>query len=375
MLPSSNLFSIALAGAALYPVVAASEVACRIVTFHVDATGDNFDISQDFDPNNATAIDAFVHQALTTGQVASNGQAPVTAALSISGQYCAPVGEEYSESIQILVHGNTCDRTIWDGLGQTPLQARGYSYQRALATHGYASLALDMPGHGQSTAADPNSIVQMPLEAAVITNIAASLRSKQNPLGAAFSKVVFVGHSYGSVTGIAAARLDPGFADALIMTGWSSRLPLPSPLLELNLRSAALLFPRFENLPLGYLAASNATGYSDIFFGGSFEPEIPQQSFRLQSIITCGEGGSIVAGLAPAVNYAGKVFVITGDKDVLFCNPANGPCESQLSGSSALVPSAAGFQTHLIPNTGHNFMLHNSKADSFHQIAKFLQTL
>ncbi|KAI5455615.1 Alpha/Beta hydrolase protein [Mariannaea sp. PMI_226] len=349
-------------------------VDCKITTFPITVSSNNSDLTGDYDPNNATSIDAFVNQALNTGAVGNGGDVATKASLSISAQYCTPAGSRNLQNIQVLVHGNTCDRTIWDALGQSSLQKENYSYQRYFASRGYATLAIDMPGHGQSTFPDPNTIVQMPLEAAVINAITTSLRSKKNPLGVAFSKIAFVGHSYGSVTGVAAARLTPGFADALIMTGWSAYLPLPSPLLQLQMHSAALLFDRFKKLPLGYLTASNKTGHENIFFGGSFDPRIPETSFRLQSVMTCGEGGSIVTGLQPAPIYNGKVLVITGNDDILFCNAANGACVDQLSSSTALLPNATSFNTHVIPNTGHNFMLHNSKTDSFNQIQLFLDT-
>ncbi|KAI5455873.1 Alpha/Beta hydrolase protein [Mariannaea sp. PMI_226] len=371
MRASSYLFG-AVAAVSVPYTAADLAVDCKITTFPITVTANNFNLTGDYDPNNATSIDSFVNQALSTGVVGSGGEVTTSASLSISAQYCAPNGSKNLNKIQVLVHGNTCDRTIWDALGQSSLQQENYSYQRYFASRGYATLAIDMPGHGKSTFPDPNTIVQMPLEAAIINAITASLRSKRNPIGITFSKIAFVGHSYGSITGVAAARLTPGFADALIMTGWSAYLPLPSPLLELQMHSAALLFDRFKTLPLGYLTASNKTGHKNIFFGGSFDPQIPETSFLLQSVMTCGEGGSLVTGLQPATVYNGKVLVITGSDDVLFCNPMNGACTDQLSGSTILLPNATSFNTQVIPNTGHNFMLHKSNIDSFNQIKQFI---
>lgn len=350
---------------------------CRIVEFSVSATASNLDFGNSFDPDNATSINQFVTQAMNTGAVGAVGEVSTSASFSISAQYCAPSNAAHPEAlpIQILIHGNTCDRTVWDALSEPDLQASGYSYQRYFASQGYATLAVDLPGHGKSTIPDPNTIVQMPIEAAVIESIVASLRSKSNPLGIAFPKVVFTGHSYGSITGVAAARLSPNFVNAMILTGWSAFVPLPSPLLLLQMQPAALLFDRFKGYPLGYITASNETGHEEIFYGGDYDATIPKMSFDGQDVMTCGEGGTLAEGLQPATGFTGNVFAITGSEDVLFCNPNNGACIDQLAKSSSLFPDAASFQSQVIDNTGHDFMLHNSKLKSFEKIQQFLQTV
>lgn len=374
MRPTFSCFN-AVALASLCATTQGFGVTCKSFQFQVQVTGNNLKISDDFDPNNSTSIDAFVKKALNTGQATNQGRTAITASLAISARFCAPAEFKNLGSIQILVHGNTCDGNIWDGLGQHSLRERGYSYQQYLGAAGYATVALDMPGHGNSSVEDPNTVVQMPLEAAIITTIADSLRSEQNPIGIAFSKIVFVGHSYGSVTGVAAARLNPNFADALVLTGWSSSLPLPSPLLALQMHSGAILFDRFKDLPFGYLSASNETGHEDVFYGGFYDGDLPKHSFELQSVMTCGEGATIGEGLMPAAAYKGRVLVITGSNDILFCHPSNGACDGQLAGSTALLPNAAVFKTHVIPNTGHNFMLHSSRLNSFRLITQFIQGL
>ncbi|KAL7941494.1 alpha/beta-hydrolase [Trichoderma barbatum] len=368
--------SFSIAALALAASSAASKaVECKIVKFPVSVTANNEDFGNALDPNSVSSINQFLNQGLSTGAVGIVGQVSTTATLSISAQYCAPAGATHPEArpIQLLAHGNTCDRTVWDALSRPDLQASGYSYQRFFASQGYATLAIDLPGHGSSTLPDPNKVVQMPVEAAVIDAIAASLRSKSNPLGVSFPKVVFTGHSYGSLTGVAAARFAPNFVDAIVLTGWSVFVPLPSPLLQLQMQPAALLFDRFKGYPLGYITASNETGHEDIFYGGAYDPTIPKISFDTQDVMTCGEGGSLGEGLQPATGFTGKVFAITGSEDFLFCNPGNGVCAEQLTNSAFLFPNATSFQSQVIANTGHNFMLHTSSTEAFTKIQKFLE--
>ncbi|KAK5989559.1 hypothetical protein PT974_11086 [Cladobotryum mycophilum] len=351
----------------------AANIDCHMVEFPVTATANNEDYGNDFDPNNATSIVAFIDQALNTGSVGIVGQVSTTASLSISAQYCGPAGATDLDTIQVLVHGNTCNKAIWDALYQPQLQNAGYSYQRFFASQGYASLAIDLPGHGNSTHPDPNTVAQIPLQAAVISGVTSALRTANNPLGTAFRKVIFGGHSFGSITGVAAARFTPDFADALILTGWSVKLPLPNPLLQVQLQPAALLFDRFRDLPLGYVTSSNFTGHEETFFAGDFDPSIPPISFATQDIMTCGEGGSIGEGLQPASGFKGKVFAISGELDDYFCNAKNGDCADQLAASKALVPDASLYETYPIPNTGHDFMFHHSSTQAFQQIQQFIE--
>ncbi|KAM6477923.1 alpha/beta-hydrolase [Trichoderma sp. SZMC 28011] len=368
--------SVTIAAFALAASSAAQEaVECKIVEFPVSVTANNEDFGNTIDPKSVSSIDQFLSQGLSTGAVGVVGQVSTSANFSISAQYCAPAGATHPETrpIQLLAHGNTCDRTIWDALGKPDLQASGYSYQRFFASQGYATLAIDLPGHGSSTIPDPNTIVQLPIEAAVIDAIAASLRSINNPLEISFPKVVFTGHSYGSITGVAAARFVPTFADAVVLTGWSAFVPLPSPMLALQMQPAALLFDRFKGYPLGYITASNKTGHEEIFYAGAYDPTIPKMSFDTQDVMTCGEGGSLGEGLQPATGFTGKVFAITGSEDFMFCNPKNGDCAEQLTNSSALFPNAISFQTQVIDNTGHDFMLHTSSTETFAKIQNFLE--
>jgi pimeloyl-ACP methyl ester carboxylesterase len=200
-----------------------------------------------------------------------------------------------------------------------------------------------MIGHGQSTIPNPTTVVQMPIEAAIVNEICVSLRSKGNALGVAFEKIIYIGHSYGVLTGIAAARVYPNFTDIMVLTGWSVSPAIPSPLRALQIEPASLVNARFENFPLGYLTSGNKTGRKDIFYGGAFDPRIADMDFELEDVMTTGEAGSFVDALQPADTFTGKVFAMNGENDVLYCNSVNGPCAEQLTNSRAYVPNAVVF--------------------------------
>ncbi|KAM0263369.1 hypothetical protein ACHAQJ_001225 [Trichoderma viride] len=251
-------------------------VECKIVEFPVSVAANNEEFGNAIDPI-VPSIHQFINQGLSTGAVSIVGQVSTSVNFSISAQYCVPAGATHPETLphQLLAHGNTCDRTVRNALSKPDLQASGYSYQRFFASQGYATLALDLPSHGNSTLPDPNTIVQLPIEAAVIDAIAASLLSINNPLGISFPNIVFTGHSYGSITDVAAARYVPNFVDAIVLTGWSALC------IGIHRR---------------YIAASNKTEREDIFHSGAYDPTIPKMSFDTQDVMTCGEGDSLGEG-------------------------------------------------------------------------------
>jgi pimeloyl-ACP methyl ester carboxylesterase len=103
-----------------------------------------------------------------------------------------------------LVHGMTYNSTLWSGLGFSD----HYSWVNHATRRGYPTLAIDRLGHGDSPARpDPVSIIQFALETEIIHQLLSKLRASE--LGRSFSKIVYVGHSYGSLLGNSIARIYP----------------------------------------------------------------------------------------------------------------------------------------------------------------------
>lgn len=76
-------------------------------------------------------------------------------------------------------------------------------------------------GYGLSDHPDPVNVVQYPLSAAIIIELIKLARNGSVPgaSGRAFDKVVYVGHSAGSIIGNGLVQQVPDLIDATALTG------------------------------------------------------------------------------------------------------------------------------------------------------------
>jgi pimeloyl-ACP methyl ester carboxylesterase len=92
----------------------------------------------------------------------------------------------------------------------------------AYASHqGYPTLAIDRLGNGDSDHPDPILVVQMPAHAEIAHGVVQLAKAGTSPLPRAFDKVIYVGHSFGSLIGNLMNEKYPDAVDATVLTGWS----------------------------------------------------------------------------------------------------------------------------------------------------------
>ena len=342
---------------------------CQSLIFNISTTASNDRFGNAFESTNTTSILDFLNNLLRTGQNPVTGSFQASGTFQVAAEYCQPVNKPDDDiALQLLVHGSTYDKTVWNGLDSSSI----YSWTATATEHGYATLAVDVIGHGLSSKPDPNTLAQLPLEAAVLHQIISKIRSPNSPLQRTYQKIVFVGHSFGSATGAILARFFPDDFDALILTGFSSRIPFPSPLLNLSMKPAAQCFPRFEYLPTGYLTASSRRGRIETFYGGNFDPGFASLDYLKQDLITVGEAASMGSVFQQTIPYPGKVLITTGDHDILFCNAQFGHCSNILQSTKILFPNSTAFSTLVAPDAGHTFMLHRSGPATIAKIHNWL---
>src|SRR5262249_16938746 len=65
----------------------------------------------------------------------------------MAGTLCHPENAPMPHTVQLLVHGATYTRAVWDW----PQNPSTYSYVQAAVNAGYATFAVDRLGHGEST--------------------------------------------------------------------------------------------------------------------------------------------------------------------------------------------------------------------------------
>ena len=124
--------------------------------------------------------------------------------------YANTGGREFdpSEPVVVLVHGAGSDHTTWRG--QT----------RYLAHHGFAPLAVDLPGHGRSGGRHGDSV---PERADAVVGLLDALE---------VDAAVLVGHSMGSLAVLDVAGRFPGRASGLVLVATSPRMTVHPVLIE-----------------------------------------------------------------------------------------------------------------------------------------------
>ncbi|KAK0612425.1 Alpha/Beta hydrolase protein [Bombardia bombarda] len=356
---------------------------CRQVSFALPATSENVVFTNPPDPNNTTAIVSFL-RAVWGGTIPANFSSATTTisgTFTLTGLYCTPSRLTASTPLEILVHGVSHNASIWSGLDFSPTGY--YSWHKYANTRGYATLAIDRLGHGRApTHPDPFSINQPSLQLELIHQLFSAVRTTGSPLNHAFSKVVYIGHSYGSFTGVNMARLHPSDLTALVLTGFSAA-PDFSSAINADWVSAADFDPaRFPGQPKGYLTFSSPSAQTQ-FYGGSYDPAMPGWEHTYEDTISAGE---ILAGTgdvgSPATAYTGPLLVATGANDIIFCGADKTPaeCDAIVAGSNVLFPNVpdarrgvkGGFEYFTVKGTGHNFMLHYSAPVAFRRVHDWL---
>ncbi|KAI0136361.1 Alpha/Beta hydrolase protein [Xylariales sp. AK1849] len=283
------------------------------------------------------------------------GYATVSGNYSIAATYCKP---DYGagQTLQVLTHGIGFDRSYWD----FPANNYNYSYVKAALKRGYSTFAFDRLGLGQSSHGDPINEIQSPLELATLYTLTTMLRGGALPgVTDKFSKIVHVGHSYGSIQSYGLAATHPASTDGIVLTGFSQSgtyipyFELGGNFVQANGNPALAAYPD------GYLAAGDESGVQTNFFApGDFDPEILTAAYSTGEPVAIGELLTI-AGPASAPNsYTGPVFVITGDRDVPFCG---GNCTISKPSIPAMVKqyfaNASYFSAFDVPGAGHGLNL------------------
>lgn len=293
-----------------------------------------------------------------------------------------------------------------------------YSYiDVATDTYKYCTLSFDRLGIGNSSHGEPLNEIQSFLEVAATVQLTQMLRNGTFPgVNNTFSKVVHVGHSFGSAQTYSLANMYPDLTDGIVLTGFSMNSSFPpyflaggnfvlasknqpirfgsyngtqiqellqmyaEPLLDYitplgeDLASAA---PP-QDLPNGYLINSDAEANKYLFFKpGYYDPAILTLAENTKQPVTLGE--ILTLGSLPMMNaFTGPVLVITGSNDLPYCG---GDCLAT-GGAAASIPAqvqknfpnvnAENFTAYIQPNTGHGINAHYNATGAYAVINEFL---
>jgi pimeloyl-ACP methyl ester carboxylesterase len=143
-----------------------------------------------------------------------------TKTYGIAARYCTPSQRASQGTVQLLTHGIGFDQSYWQFDYQN---SREYDYAYTAAQAGYATLSYDRLGNGESSIVSPYNEQQALVELAILNELTTLLRSgKLNDGIPVPTKVVHVGHSYGSQLSPALAATAPHLTDGIVLTGFSN---------------------------------------------------------------------------------------------------------------------------------------------------------
>ncbi|CAE6392562.1 unnamed protein product [Rhizoctonia solani] len=241
---------------------------------------------------------------------------------NIWAQTCYPKGKDNKMPLIIGIHGINFDHSYWE-FGYS----KEYNFIEAANKAGYAVLTYDRLGVGQSDKPDGLNIVQASTEVEILHQFIQQARSSGK-----YSKVLGIGHSFGSIqiTGIAAKY--PSDLDAVILTGFAPSMvtvPLAFTAWSQTLakdQSDAAIRARWASLPGGstamkdnsYMGTGSPSSDRFAFFArGAYDEDAFKLAYNTKQTHTMGEFVTIGDPISnPATDYKGHVFVVTGEKDM-----------------------------------------------------------
>lgn len=174
-------------------------------------------------------------------------------------------------------------------------------------------------------------------------------------------------------------RLHPNDIDIAILTGYSSFF---NNTIGLSIKyDPATIFnaTRFpaKTTPLGYLTFASGAQREELMYNprGGYDRAIAQHDADYRDTLTAGELATASFLFEGGRGYRGKVLVVTGSADALFCpTPASvATCEETLRKTKTeALPDAEVFEIYSPDGVGHDVNLHFGAKATYGKIDEFL---
>jgi len=292
----------------------------------------------------------------------------------IAGTYCHP--DDPAPVLQILVPGATYDRSYWDFPG---FDGR-YSYVAYAAHAGLATLAIDPIGVGKSSM-PVGWQVSAPSAAQAVHEAIAATRA--GALGRAWSKIVLVGHSFGSLT----SMLEAGTyhdVDGLLVSG-ASHAPGPGGIaLIVGAARPAIDDPATAGgVPagdIGYLSVPGVRARA-FYAPEDSDPRVVAADEASRVAGTIGILATIPVFIPTTFDITGPVLIANGTADKVFCAQGGGGSLTDCSSAAALYGSERPFfpraelATYVLPGSGHSMNLALNGPEFFQRAAEWVHDI
>ena len=224
----------------------------------INAENTKFNTSQNLSQQEVTEIfQELIQVDSTYVKTHSLGPGTVNQTFNVAGQVCVPPRFDPNKGIvEVLSHGLGLSKAYWD-------TAPGNSFVEAANAAGFATVAYDRLGVGDSDKPDPINVIQFTVHIEILHGLVQLLR-KACPS----CHVVGAGHSAGSFAQLGASEKYPADFDAVIITGCSD---MPQYLSNVGLSttpSVAANDPSgaYKNLPGGYVIDPSPIGFQQAYF-------------------------------------------------------------------------------------------------------------
>ena len=363
------------------PITERAPPNCRDIYFDLSATAQNrVAANPPTDFSDIAGTVAFLTQPVAFQEVSGTQK--------IYGQYCEPTTRfpARSGTLQLLVHGNSYDHQYFNAFDEVP-SSLANSWAAYANAQGFPTLAIDRLGSGKSSKPDPINVVQAPYQSELYNALIKILRSSAKlSIPTSWKKIVWVGHSFGSIVGTQISTNHPAAIDIYIQTGFAIPTPdenaLPGELADVYVQASVYDPRRFPPGPYvpGYLVSSSKEGRRNTFYSNPithFSSALYDRDFEKKDILSLGD--ALTQNIYNSTSYTNPVYVLTGKQDAVFCG--NGSrllgtpdCKEELPATKLFYPavSADKFDYYAQPNAGHCHQLHYTAAAGFAKAHAFL---
>lgn len=211
----------------------------------------------------------------------------------------------------------------------------------AAVAAGYSVLNYDRIGVGSSSKVDAYNDAQFQVEVEVLSALTTYARET-----AGASKVVLVGHSYGSYISAQSAASLTTAVDGLVLTGFSGVFTYFDPFVAgAGFRVAKLQDPeRWADLDLGYLTASDLYAETYVYFMEPyFEHRVAEWAYDVATEpFAVAELPTLLAAKVWYENITAPTLLLQGQYDVSACG---GDCTGLLDNIKGNFSAASAVET------------------------------
>jgi pimeloyl-ACP methyl ester carboxylesterase len=302
----------------------------------------------------------------------------------ISVQLCIPPNGSKKDHLQVATHGVAFDKRYWDA----PINPSEYSYVENAMNAGYSILTYDRLGTGNSSKPDAYNTVSATLELEhlrIISEMAKSgelikkVPSSDIDTSQSFSKVIHVGHSFGSILSLSLLATYPDASDGAVITG----MIINNESTQLKLTTFGPEYPRTNDPQLyadfgsGYFIQNSRVTLQSGFFStrenkttgvGGFTPEALEYGFSVRQPSAVSDWTTpALLKIYPALEFAGPVQFVNAEFDYVVCG---GDCKGTYDEDmiKMLYPKAMDVDFYVQEGTGHGLTLHK-RADVGYKVS------